>query len=158
MPGFFSRSDTWWDIETLADFTWARRGMDRRFYAVHESDGPADAYAMYRVRHDWTNGVPGSELNVNEIMAVDGDVAARDVALHPGRRPDQAHHNRSGSADEPLTLMVAEPRRVTCDCAMECGCAFLMSSCPRAARYAADGTVVFDVSDEFVPRRAADSV
>ena len=111
-PGFYSRNDIWWDIETLADFTWARRGMDRRFYAVHETDGEPDAYAMYRARHDWQNGVPGTELNVSEIMAVDG-AALREMWRYLfGIDLIKRITNRSGSVDEPLTLMVAEPRRL----------------------------------------------
>ena len=36
IPGFYSRNDTWWQIEVLADFKWARRGFERKFYAMME--------------------------------------------------------------------------------------------------------------------------
>jgi predicted acetyltransferase len=73
VPGFYSRSEKWWDIEILSDFKWARRGFERKFFALHDTNGAADAYAIYRVRQDWTNSVPGSELQVIEILATHGD-------------------------------------------------------------------------------------
>jgi predicted acetyltransferase len=152
IPGFYSRSDTWWDIETLADFKWARRGMDRRFYAVHETDGVPDAYAMYRARHDWQNGVPGTELNVNEIMAVDGAALREMWRFIFGIDLVKRITNRSGSVKEPLALMVTEPRRL--NLRFRDGMWLRVLDVPAALErrtYAADGTVVLDINDEFTP-------
>ncbi|MEA2900488.1 MAG: hypothetical protein QOH36_375 [Actinomycetota bacterium] len=151
-PGFFSRSEIWWDIETLADFRWGRRGMDRRFYAVHETDGVADAYAMYRARHDWQNGVPGSELNVSEIMAVDGTALREMWRFLFGIDLIKRITNRSGSIDEPLELMVAEPRRL--NVRLRDGMWLRVLDVPAALErrtYADDGTIVIDVRDDFTP-------
>lgn len=153
VPGFYLRSATWWDVEVLADFKWARRGFDRKFYAVHERDGVADAYAIYRVRHDWANSVPGSELNVNEIMALDG-AALREMWRYIfGVDLIKRITTRAGGPDEPLMLMLAEPRRV--NLRVRDGVWLRVLDVPAAMarrRYAADGSVVIEVRDEYMPQ------
>ena len=152
VPGFYSRSDTWWDIETLADFTWARRGMDRRFFAIHETDGVPDAYAMYRARHDWQNGVPGTELNVSEIMAVDGGGLREMWRFIFGIDLVKRITNRNGSINEPLALMVAEPRRLNFRLRDGLWLRVLdVKAALERRTYAADGTVVLDINDDFTP-------
>jgi len=155
VPGFYSRSDVWWDIEILADFKWARRGMDRRFYAVHETEGVPDAYAMYRVRHDWQNSVPGSELNVNEIMAVDGAALREMWRFIFGVDLIKRITNRAGSLSEPLALMLPEPRRL--NMRVRDGMWLRVLDVPAALAqrtYSADGTVVLDIADPFWPDAA----
>jgi predicted acetyltransferase len=151
-PGFFSRNDMWWQIEVLADFKWARRGFDRKFYALHEIDGKGDAYAMYRVRQEWTNSVPGSELLVLEIMALDGKALREMWRYIFGVDLIKRITTRTGGPDEPLLLMVAEPRRV--NLRVRDGMWLRILDVPEAlARrgYSADGTIVLDISDEFMP-------
>lgn len=151
-PGFYSRSEVWWDVEVLADFPWSRRGMDRRFYALHETDGVADAYAMYRVRHDWANNVPGSELAVNEIMAVDGDALREMWRYIFGVDLIKRITTRTGSVDEPLLLMLAEPRRA--NMRVRDALWLRVLDVPAALErrsYAADGSFVLEVRDEFLP-------
>ena len=153
VPGFYSRSATWWETEVLADFRWARRGFDRRFYAVHERDGVAEAYAIYRVRHDWTNSVPGSELNVNEIMALDGPALREMWRYVFGVDLIKRITTRAGGPDEPLMLMLAEPRRA--NLRVRDGMWLRVLDVPAAmARraYAADGTVVLEVRDDYMPQ------
>lgn len=152
MPGFYTRTETWWNIEVLADFKWARRGFDRKFYALHERDGRPDAYALYRARHDWANSVPGTELNVQEIMAVDA------IGLREMWRfifgIDLIRHvtTRSGSVNEPLMLMVAEPRRVNLRVrdGLWLRVVDVVAALERRG-YAADGSVVLDINDAFLP-------
>jgi predicted acetyltransferase len=151
-PGFYSRSDTWWDVEVLADFKWARRGYERRFYALHETDGVPDAYAMYRVKHDWSNSVPGSELQVSEILALDG-VALREMWRYIlGVDLIKRITNRSGSAYEPLLLMVAEPRRVNLRVRDGMWLRILdVADALERRAYSADGTIVLEVRDAYMP-------
>ena len=152
IPGFFTRSETWWNIEVLADFKWSRRGFDRKFYALHERDGRPDAYALYRARHDWTNSVPGTELNVQEIMAVDATALREMWRFIFGI--DLVRHvtTRNGSVDEPLMLMVAEPRRV--NLRIRDGLWLRVVDVAAALErrgYAADGSVVLEINDTFLP-------
>jgi predicted acetyltransferase len=152
IPGFYSRSQIWWDVEVLADFKWSRRGFDKRFFALHETDGHADAYAMYRVRHDWVNSVPGSELQVGEIMALDGDALREMWRFIFGIDLIKRYTTRSGPIDEPLLLMVAEPRRV--NLRLRDGMWLRILDVPEALQrrgYSADGTIVLDIADNFLP-------
>jgi predicted acetyltransferase len=79
------------------------------FYAVHEAGGRVDAYAQYRIKHDW-DVVPKSELMVDDLIAVtpqayadmwrfvlDVDLVHRVTAWN---RP----------SDDPLLHLVLEPR------------------------------------------------
>ncbi len=153
IPGFFSRNDTWWQIEVLADFKWARRGFERRFYAIHESEsGQPDAYAMYRVKQEWANSVPGSELAVMEIMALDGDALREMWRFIFGVDLVKRITTRSGSAHEPLMLMLAEPRRVNLRVrdGMWLRILDVVAALERRG-YSADGTLVLEVRDEFMP-------
>ncbi len=152
IPGFYSRNDIWWQIEVLADFKWARRGFDRKFYALHEADGKADAYAMYRVRHEWANSTPGSELMVLEIMALDGNALREMWRYLFGVDLIKHITTRVAGPDEPLLLMVAEPRRV--NLRVRDGLWLRILDVPAALQrrgYTADGTVVLDIHDEFMP-------
>jgi predicted acetyltransferase len=152
-PGFYSRSQTWWDVDVLSDFKWARRGFERKFYAVHESDdGVPDAYAMYRVRQEWTNSVPGSELSVLEMMATDG-VALREMwRFILGVDLIKRITTRTADPDQPLVLMVLEPRRV--NLVVRDGLWLRVVDVVAALErrgYAADDSVVLDIDDTFVP-------
>ncbi len=151
-PGFYTRSKTWWDVEVLSDFKWSRRGFDRKFYAVHETDGTPDAYAIYRAKHEWTNSVPGTELNVLEIMAVDG-IALREMwRFILGVDLVKRITSRAGAAFEPLLLMLTEPRRLNLH---ERDGLWLrvvdVAAALEARTYTADGSVVFEVRDDYMP-------
>src|SRR4051794_4422240 len=59
-PGMFKRSQTWWETEILPDPERWRRGAGPKFIVVHEMDGIADGYAIYRIKSDWDTGVSRS--------------------------------------------------------------------------------------------------
>ena len=152
IPGFYSRSAEWWELEILADFKWARRGFERKFFAVHERDGRADAYAIYRARQEWANAVPGSELSVQEIQALDADALREMWRFIFGIDLIKRITTRAGSVDEPLLLMLAEPRRV--NLRLRDGMWLRVLDVPAALErrgYSADGTIVLEVRDEFMP-------
>ena len=151
-PGFYTRSELWWRIDVLGDYTWTRRGMDRRFYALHETDGRPDAYAMYRVNHAWADGIPGSELHVSEIMAVDGDALREMWRFIFGVDLIKRIKMRANDPNDPLLLMLAEPRRLSLR--LRDGLWLRVLDVPAALErrgYSADGSIVLEVRDEFVP-------
>ena len=140
IPGFYSRSAQWWELDILADFKWARRG------------GRADAYAIYRARQEWANSVPGSELSVQEILALDADALREMWRFIFGIDLIKRITTRTGSVDEPLLLMLAEPRRV--NLRLRDGMWLRVLDVPAALErrgYSADGTIVLEVRDEFMP-------
>jgi predicted acetyltransferase len=156
IPGFYTRNDTWWKVEVLSDFKWGRRGFERKFYAVHENDsGVPDAYAMYRVKQDWTNSVPGSELYVQEIMASDGAALREMWRFLFGVDLVKRITTRNGTVDEPLLLMVTEPRRVNLRVrdGLWLRVIDVVEALTRRA-YSADGSVVLRIDDSFLPDQA----
>jgi len=152
VPGFYSRSEKWWDIEILSDFKWARRGFERKFFALHDTNGAADAYAIYRVRQDWTNSVPGSELQVIEILATHGDALREMWRFIFGIDLVKRITTRSGGVDEPLMLMLAEPRRVSLSVRDGMWLRVLDVAAALERRgYSADGSIVLEIHDQFLP-------
>ena len=152
VPGFYSRTEKWWDIEILSDFKWARRGFERKFFALHDTNGAADAYAIYRVRQDWTNSVPGSELQVIEILATHGDALREMWRFIFGIDLVKRITTRSGGVDEPLMLMLAEPRRVSLSVRDGMWLRVLDVAAALERRgYSADGSIVLEIHDQFLP-------
>ncbi len=148
-PGALESSDLW--LETA--YRWHEKNEDGGFFAVHEDDdGTPDAFAMYRIKHEWPRGLPSSELNVHRALAAtpqggaslwrylfEIDLMAR---VKVGARP----------LDDPLLLQLEEPRALRPE--LDDGL-FLRSldvAASLAARsYAGSGRVVLSVTDEFLP-------
>ena len=57
-PGAISRTEARWRYETLADAEWMRYGNGAKVLALHETDGEADGYVIYRTRGDWDQSGP----------------------------------------------------------------------------------------------------
>ena len=90
-PGFLARSPDWWAKEVLADPEFARRGHDRKFFAVHERAGKPVAYVIYRVKLEWGDVGSQSQLTIQELIGGRRRRSARDVALRLRGRPDRSH-------------------------------------------------------------------
>jgi predicted acetyltransferase len=111
-PGMYERSRDWWETSTLADPEHWRRGAGPLFCAVLEVDNEAEAYALYRLKSNWDEGVPNSTLVVREVMATSP------LALHEIWRflfgVDLVGRVEKWGLppDYPLFLMLREPRRL----------------------------------------------
>ena len=126
---------------------------DGPFWAVHVSErGEPDAYAVYKVKHEWPDEVPTLELSVESFMSASPQAEADmwrylfDVDLvnvvKAWNRP----------VDDPLLHLLQEPRRLRLK--VRDGMWLRPVDLPRALSergYAADGRVVFDVRDAFCP-------
>jgi predicted acetyltransferase len=149
-PGMMSTSVDWFENR----MTPAEEDKDQPwFFAVHDSDeGDPDAYAVYQVKHEWSDGVPKLELSVRELQA-----------LTPGAYADMWRfvcdvdlvHTvtaRLRPPDEPLLLLLSEPRRLR----MRLGDGLYVRVVDVAAALAArsysdDAEVVIEVDDAFCP-------
>ncbi len=151
-PGFLARSEHWWAKEVLSDPAFARRGHDRKFFAVHERAGKPVAYVIYRVKLEWGDVGSQSQLTIQELMAIDAG-AQREMWRFVFGVDLIAHiRNRFGPPDEPLLLMIAEPRRL--DLRLRDGLWLRIVDVAAALEqrgYASDGSVVLEVHDEFMP-------
>lgn len=149
-PGFFARTEAFWDHEILRDPEHWRRGASKAWLVVHEVGGAVDGYARYRVRERWDAGGPQSILELRELIAatpaahldlwrflLDVDLMSRLEAWNV-------------APDDPILLAAAEPRRL----GLGVGDGLWLRVVDVAAalagrRYRGDGRVVLEVADEF---------
>jgi predicted acetyltransferase len=151
-PGMWMRSKTWWETVT-ADLERWRDGASALFYLLHRSpQGTPDGYAMYRIKHDWNEGVPENVLKVRELVAETPGAYAdlwRYCFDHDLIKLIEAWPR---PADEPLLHMVAEPRRLRLK--MADGLWLRLVDVPQALegrRYSSADQVVLEVRDTFCP-------
>lgn len=149
-PGGVERSTS------LRDHMFAEVGEDKDrawMYAIHRDDaGEPDAYAVYWMKHDWPRSVPSGTLNVKECVAstpsgyadmwrflFDVDLVS---TVEAWNRP----------IDEPLLHLVREPRRLRYSLMDGLWVRLVDVVAALEARgYAADGRVVFEISDPLRP-------
>ena len=154
-PGFFNRTPAFWDGEVFHDPEHRRAGAGPAWHVLHETDGTPDGYARYRIREQWDDSGPKSTLVLTELMAtspathldlwrflMDIDLMARLEAWNV-------------EVDDPILLSLAEPRAL----GMTLGDALWVRIADVAAAlggrsYRADGRVVIDLADEFMPANA----
>jgi predicted acetyltransferase len=140
----------------LRDQNFATVGEDKDrawMYAVHlDESGEADAYAVYWVKHDWTESLPAGTLNLKECVAstpsgyadiwrylFDVDLVA---TVEAWNRP----------VDDPLLHLLREPRRLRFSVGDGLWLRLVdVVASLEARRFAADGRVVFEIEDPFRP-------
>jgi predicted acetyltransferase len=149
-PGMFARTPAYWEHDVFADPEHWRRGASAAWHVVHEVAGEADGYARYRIREVWDDAGAKSSVVLVELMATnpaahadlwrylfDIDLMARLEAW-------------SIAPDDPIVLLVNEPRRL--GMAVTDGIwlrVMDVASALAGRRYAAEGRLVLEVSDEF---------
>jgi predicted acetyltransferase len=153
-PGFIERDPAWWD-ERLADIESHRRGAGPAYRAIYERDGEVRGYVRYRIKSEWGTVASNSTLIVNELIAMD-PVAERELwRFCFGVDLIARIQYRWGPPSHPLLLMVAEPRRLQLRVSDAIWLRIVdVPSALLARGYAADGTLVLDVADEFLPDAA----
>jgi predicted acetyltransferase len=150
-PGMYSRTDNFWSAHVLSDAPHRRHGAGPLFCAVHETDGQPDAFATYRVKHEW-NGASASQLVVREAMGVDVRATREIWRFLFGIDLIHRIQGRSLPIDHPLYLMLTEPRRLRQT--LGDGLWLRIVDVPRALEgrsYAAAGRVVISLEDEVCP-------
>jgi predicted acetyltransferase len=146
-PGMIAVDDRWWDW-----MFFEREKDDPTFYTVHDTDGVADAYAAYRVKHEWPESIPKLQLSVRQLLATTpqayGDIWRYlfDIDLidrvQAWNRP----------VDEPLFLLMQEPRQLrfrTTD-ALRVRLVDVPAAL-QARGYEGEGRTVVQVTDAFCP-------
>lgn len=154
-PGMFVRTEEWWRNYRLPDPEHHRHGAGPRYFAVLEIDGVDEAYARYRVKDDWKDGVSVSSLRVIEAIATSG-LADRELWRYLFG-VDLVHKVESWQVpiDHPLFLLVTEPRRLRLRASDGLWLRIVDVERALAGRsYAADADVVFELTDSFVPGNA----
>lgn len=149
-PGMIALDDRWWA------WRWAELEEHRdtpTFYAVHRSDdGQTDAYAVYRVKHEWRDELPRLELSIEELQATTPQSYADiwrfvlDIDLVDRVRA----WNRP--LDDPILRLLAEPRQLRF--ALRDGLWVRLVDVEAALSsrgYRGSGRVRFEIEDDFCP-------
>jgi predicted acetyltransferase len=151
-PGMFARSEAWWREYRLPDPEHYRHGAGPRYFGVLDLDGADEAYARYRVKDDWQDGVTASTLRVIEAVAT-SPVAHRELWRYLFG-VDLVHKIESWllPVDDPLFLLVTEPRRLRPRPGDGLWLRIVDVQRALSARtYAADGAVSLELADAFLP-------
>jgi predicted acetyltransferase len=153
-PGFIARDPAWWD-ERLADIESQRRGAGPAYRAIYERDGDVRGYVRYRIKSEWGTVASNSTLIVNELIAMD-PVAERELWRYLfGVDLIARVSYRWGPPSQPLLLLLAEPRRLQLRLGDAIWVRIVDVPAALAARtFAADGELVLEVADEFLPEAA----
>ena len=155
-PGLFARSPEWWQEYRLPDPEHRRRGSGPRFIALLELDGSPEAYSLYRVKESWDEGFPASTLRVIETIATSpARQSARSGASSSASISSPASSRTSWRPTIPLLLAVTESRRLRMRVSDGLWLRILdLERALEARSYAGEGTLVLELTDEFVPGNA----
>ena len=151
-PGMFGRSEDWWRHYRLSDPEHRRGGAGPKFFAVLELDGRAEGYAMYRVKHEWDEGFPQSQLRVVEAMATSPRAIRELWRFLFG--VDLVARVRAWplAPDHPLFLVAREPKRLRMHVGDGLWLRILDVERALSARsYAGEGEIVLELSDPLLP-------
>ncbi len=148
-PGMIQLSDG--DVAWL--MTEPTKNEEKPFYAVrYDDDGKPDAFATYRGKHEWPQGLPQVELKVTQMIASTPEGAANmwrfllDV--------DLVHHvvTWTRPVDDPLQYLLQEPRVMRAKLYDEMWARPIdVAAALEARTYGADGHVIFQVHDAALP-------
>src|SRR5262245_48509051 len=154
-PGMFARSEAWWREYRLPDPEHYRHGAGPRYFAVLELDGADEAYARYRVKDDWQEGITASTLRVIEAVAT-SPLAHRELWRYLfGVDLVKKIETLLLPVDHPLLLLVTEARHLRPRPSDGLWLRIVDVERALSARtYAADGAVAFELVDAFLPENA----
>ena len=145
----------WWMPDRPAD----RRGTGALRYALHHPGDPAttepDGYAVFRVVQNWTRTGPAHEVRIKELVTLTAEAhAALWRSLLDIDMVASVEHGHT-TLDDPLPLMLANPRAVLTDVADNLWIRLVdLDRALPTRRYAAPCDLVLEVADRFCPWNA----
>ena len=154
-PGALSRTEDWWRWGILHDAEYNRRGAGPKFRYLYEVDGVAEGYALYRVKTDWDERGPKSQLLVVEAMAL--SPRAERAVWGFLFSVDLVRTTKAGRVPvpHPLLLELADPRALGITTGDGLWVRLVdLPAALAARRYGAAGTLVLEVADAFCPWNA----
>jgi predicted acetyltransferase len=151
-PGMFSRNHLWWQNREIDDPEERREGAGPKRWVVYESGGSIEGYAVYRHKPGFDGGTSTAELSVVEalgatpaamrdlwgyLLAIDWVATVKTQLIPP---------------DHPLFLLLATPRRLRYRMGDGIWVRLVdIGPALSGRKYSAEGTIVFDVVDDFCP-------
>jgi predicted acetyltransferase len=154
-PGMFSRSRLWWEQREVKDPEERRNGAGPKRWIAYERDGEIEGYAVYRHKPGWEAGATTAELRVIEALGATPE-ALRDLWGYLLAVDWKANVTASLlPPDHPLFFLLSTPRRMRYRMGdglwvrlVDVGAAL------SGRKYLEDGSIVFEVDDEFCPWNA----
>jgi predicted acetyltransferase len=151
-PGMLTRTAQWWDKNLFFDPSGRRRGFSAQRYLIHENDGHADGYAIFRQKPNWETGFPTGKIRVREIVA-NSSMAHTGIWRYltsVDLFPQVVFWNLP--VDDSLRWKVPDHRRIIRKRWDALYVRILdVVQALEARNYAADGTLRFRISDQFMP-------
>ncbi len=151
-PGMFTRSTVWWENREIYDPEERRDGAGPKRWVAYEREGSIEGYAVYRHKPGFDAGTTNAELRVLEalgaspealrdlwayLLAVDWIATVKSYLLPP---------------DHPLFLLLSTPRRMRYRMGDGIWVRLVDVGAALSGRsYSGDGSIVFEVVDEFCP-------
>lgn len=154
ISGFTARAREWWEQFRLADPEQWRNGASPKYVAIVELDGEPAAYAIYRIKSEWTDGFAKGVVRVVEALAATLPAERElwrflfgiDLTVRVKSRLDPA---------SPLPLMTLDARSLHAHLMDGLWLRLVDVGAALAGRsYAADDEIVIEVRDEFCPWNA----
>lgn len=154
-PGMLARSEKWWRYHRLWDPKESRDGASRLYRVLWEDDsGQNRAYALYRVKEKWNEdvGLSEGELWVNELVSEDAEAHREMWRYIFGVDLVQRVTGYFMAVDDPLPLMLHEPRRLRTRVMDAMWLRILdVKRALEARGYASEGSFTFRLADAFCP-------
>lgn len=155
VPGSLSRRDIEWRGGILAESE-ALKGSDgAKHRAVLEVDGEPRAYAVYRLKPDWTSSGPQSVVSVLELIGLDPAAESALWGWLLSIDLVRVVRMRRGPTPHPLALAITEPRRLNVTVSDGTWLRILDVPGALAGRtYHGPGSLVLELTDDFLPANA----
>lgn len=147
-PGFYARSDTWWEDRHFYDPERHREGATAQRFAVALSvSGEPEGYVRFRVAQKWEEGHGAGEIRVLELVDATPEAAAGLWSFLLGHDL-VAEVKAERPSDDTLPWLLAAPRRARRVVGDGLWVRVLdVPAALEARRYRAPGTVTFEISD-----------
>lgn len=149
-PGMISRHDRWWSYRHLPEKDEGVDGYTGSRFAQYEEDGELLGYVRYRTKQDYEQGNPAGILHLRELIAASDAAYAALWQYLFGVDLIKTIHAEWRRVDEPLTWMLADPRRLVRRTQDTLFVRVVdVAEALAGRRYAAEGELVIEVQDRF---------
>ena len=152
IPGLISRSPDWWAYRHLPAQETPRPPLTGSFRVQYEEDGRPLGYVRYRVKEQYADGYPTSELRVVELIAASDAAYSALWSYVFGVDLMATIACDWGRVDEPLLHMLEDPRRLVRRTQDTLWVRVVdVAKALAARRYPVEGRLVLRIRDPFCP-------
>lgn len=155
-PGAVTRVDAWWERH-VSDPPHRRQGAGERVWVVYElPSGQVDGYVGYRIKENWEHGFPRNKAIVTQLITTDAEARTALWKFCMGLDLVVSVEFDNLPIEEPVRWMLQDPRRLRLVDAGDFLWVRLVDIPGGLAgrRYAAEGRIVFEVEDGFLPENS----